>query len=107
MMKHHSLWRLKAVPRRRIAYIHIPKCGGESLFVASDRANVASCNGGTGLGDLHFRTRPCSCQNSTCLSRSHIAIQEHTFASFRAMFSKLKSDEWQKPVYFSIVREPA
>ena len=70
-------------PTSRIAYVHVPKAAGVSLFAAFDGTNVSVCNHGTGLDGMGLGHPDQFCQCSKCGARSQVAIAEQTHAWMR------------------------
>lgn len=90
-------------PTSRIAYIHVPKAAGVSLFAALDGTSVPVCNHGTSLRDMGLHHEPCQC--TECGARSHVAVAEQTHAWMR--HTLFDEQGWGGcAVWAALVREP-
>ena len=93
----------------RIAYVHVPKSGGVSLFLSLDAAEVATCNHGTGLSGFAFRhARPCECTKAACMRSSRVAVMEQTHGWMRRRLFPTEGGGWGRcAVWMATVREPS
>ena len=92
-------------PTSRIAYVHVPKAAGVSLFAAFDGTDVPVCNHGTKLSGMGLGHPDQFCQCSKCGARSQVAIAEQTHAWMKHHL--FDEQGWGScAVWAALVREP-
>lgn len=89
----------------RVAYLHIPKCGGTSVLHALSGADVAACNVVTGGSQLC----PCVAERSIpersvgCLRRVSVIVGEQPFFRMKRIVKTQLRHQW---LWMATVREP-
>ena len=96
--------------RWRVAFLHIPKCGGTTILTSLKKSSVfgRAC-------DLHsfgtFTKFPaqsgvCSCANQTCIANARFVSAELPFSHFRQLVAHAPVAAVECTLYLSVVRQP-